>query len=239
MSLSQLPGMAIGALNSYIVGGSATLPSLEMFMGALLQDGYFPREWGENTHEQQGLIYCKTNIAGLFFDAILNVSTEHSATITQHPVQSGANISDHMYLEPVQITMEIGMSDAMASMVMGQWAGVGGSSKSVNAYQKLVELQAARIPFTVLDRLNTYNNMVIKSVSVNDDFRTKNGLRATVSMQQLIMANVTEEKVSAREWTSGSGVNRGETQPQEVPTSIAGQIEGDTVDGSQTGRETK
>lgn len=237
MSLSQLPGMAIGTLNAFIVGGSATLPSLEMFASSLLQDGYFPREWGEGTHKSGELVYCKTNIAGLFFDAILNVSTEHTATITQHPVQSGANISDHMYLEPVQITMEVGMSDAMASMVMGQWAG-DNASKSVNAYRKLVELQAARIPFTVLTRLNTYDNMVVKAISVNDDFHTKTGLRATVSLQQLIVADVATEKVSAREWTSGSDANRGEIQPREVPTSIAGRIEGDTVAGSQTGRGT-
>ena len=154
---------------------------------------------------------------------MLNVSTEHTAVVTSHPVQTGANISDHMYLEPVQITMEIGMSDCMASMVRGQW--VGAYTKSISAYRKLCELQAARIPFTVLTRLNQYQNMVIRSISVNDDASTLYGLRATVNLQQLILANVTTEKVSAREWTSGDGTNRGEVQPTPEPTSTIRAIE--------------
>ena len=217
LCLGNLTGMTLGNLNAVLIGGTATLPSKEMFLGSAFQDGYFPRQWAAGTHEQGELVYCKTNIAGFFFDAVLNVSTEHTAVVTSHPVQTGANISDHMYLEPVQITMEIGMSDCMASMVRGQW--VGAYTKSISAYRKLCELQAARIPFTVLTRLNQYQNMVIRSISVNDDASTLYGLRATVNLQQLILANVTTEKVSAREWTSGDGANRGEVQPTPEPTS--------------------
>lgn len=234
MSLSNLPGMTLGNLNSVLIGGTATLPSKEMFLNSLFQDGYYPRQWAAGTHAMGELVYCKTNIAGFFFDAVLNVSTEHAATITSHPVQSGANISDHMYLEPVQISMEIGMSDAMASMVRGQW--VGAYTKSISAYRKLCELQAARIPFTVLTRLNQYPNMVIRSISVNDNAQTLYGLRATVNLQQLIIANVASEKVSARNWTSGDGANRGEVQPVGENTSTLGSITGETVNGSQTGR---
>lgn len=237
MSLSNLPGMTLGNLNSLLIGGTATLPSKEMFMNSILQDGYYPRQWASGTHGMGELIYCKTNIDGLFFDAVLNVSTEHGATVTSHPVQSGANISDHMYLEPVQITMEIGMSDAMASMVRGQWTGA--STKSISAYRKLCELQAARIPFTVLTRLNKYPNMVIRSISVNDNANTLYGLRATVNLQQLILASVSTEKVSARGWISGGGANRGEIQPREMPTSQIGGWTGETVNGSQTGRGQK
>ena len=123
LGLGNLTGMTLGNLNAVLIGGTATLPSKEMFLGSAFQDGYFPRQWAAGTHEQGELVYCKTNIAGFFFDAVLNVSTEHTAVVTSHPVQTGANISDHMYLEPVQITMEIGMSDCMASMVRGQWVG--------------------------------------------------------------------------------------------------------------------
>ena len=234
MSLSNLPGMTLGNLNSLLIGGTATLPSKEMFMSSILQNGYYPRQWASGTHAMGELIYCKTNIAGFFFDAVLNVSTEHGATVTSHPVQTGANISDHMYLEPVQITMEIGMSDAMASIVRGQWTGA--YTKSISAYRKLCELQAARIPFTVLTRLNQYPNMVIRSISVNDNANTLYGLRATVNLQQLILASVSTEKVSARGWISGGGANRGEVQPREMPTSQIGSWTGETVNGSQTGR---
>ncbi|WP_303229410.1 phage baseplate protein [uncultured Dialister sp.] len=194
--------------------------------------GYRPRQWGGIPSAQ--LVYCKTNVGGLFFDAVLNVSTTHSAVITSHPVQTGANISDHMYLEPVQISMEIGMSDAMDSMVQGQW--MGAYTKSVSAYRKLCELQAARIPFTVMTRLNAYKNMVIKSISVPDDYTTQYALKATIELQQLLIATVATEKVSARQWSSGSGQNNGEVQPAPVPESVLAGVTGESVDGSVTGR---
>ena len=67
--------------------------------------------------------------------------------------------------------------------------------------------------------------MVIRSISVPDDYNTLYGLRATVSLQQLIIANVAEEKVSARNWTSGDGANRGEVQPVPERKSTAKRIE--------------
>lgn len=115
------------------------------------------------------------------------------------------------------------MSDAMASMVQGQWQT--SYAKSVSAYRKLCELQESRQPFTVLTRLNQYPNMVITGISVNDDVSTINGLRATITMQQILVATVANEKVSARQWTSGGGSNHGEVQPQPTPTSVIAQLD--------------
>lgn len=204
-------------------------------LGGVADEGYRPPEWGAGVATE--LVYCKTNVGGLFFDAVLSVSTEHEATITSHPVQNGANISDHMQTEPVTISMNIAMSDAMASMVPGQWEGA--YTKSVSAYRILVQLQQARIPFSVLTRLNRYDNMVIQSITVDDDSRTMNGLRASINLKQVIMAEARETTVSARNWTSSGGANRGEVQPAEMPTSIAGSINGKTVNGNDTGRTIK
>ena len=168
------------------------------------------------------LVLVKTNIGGLFFDAVLNVSTEHPMTITSHPVQSGANLSDHAFREPVKISMEVAVSDAMDSMVPGQY--VGGYTKSTSAYRTLIALQATRTPLRVLTRLNRYDNMLIQSISVNDDVKTLYGLRATVQLQEVMMATVATEKVSARNWTSGGANKKGAIQPQETPTSVGAVI---------------
>lgn len=128
-----------------------------------------------------------------------------------------------MYMEPIKINMEIGMSDAMASMAFGQWSGA--YTKSVSAYRMLVSLQESRTPFSVLTRLNKYDNMVIQSISVNDDANTLYGLRASISMQQIIMATVATEKISARAWSTASSTNKSEAQPVEKPTSEARRIE--------------
>ncbi len=211
---STLGGMVTGLLRSY-TGLGYPGSDKELFPA---YQGYRPPQWlGSGTSPAQ-LALCKTNIGGLFFDAVISVSTEHTATITSHPVQLGANISDHMYLEPISITMEIAMSDAMDSMVYGQWNG--GYTKSVSAYRMLCDLQARRIPITVLTRLNQYPDMVIESISVNDDYKSLYGLRATVSLKQVFVAEATIDTVSARSWVTDADANRGEAQPSEVPTSV-------------------
>ena len=211
---ATLGGMVTGLLRSY-TGLGYPGSDKELFPA---YQGYRPPQWlGSGTSPAQ-LALCKTNIGGLFFDAVISVSTEHTATITSHPVQLGANISDHMYLEPISITMEIAMSDAMDSMVYGQW--IGGYTKSVSAYRMLCDLQARRIPITVLTRLNKYPDMVIESISVNDDYKILYGLRATVSLKQVFVAEATTDTVSARSWVTDADANRGEAQPSEVPTSV-------------------
>lgn len=211
---ATLGGMVTGLLRSY-TGLGYPGSDKELFPA---YQGYRPPQWlGSGTSPAQ-LALCKTNIGGLFFDAVISVSTEHTATITSHPVQLGANISDHMYLEPISITMEIAMSDAMDSMVYGQW--IGGYTKSVSAYRMLCDLQARRIPITVLTRLNKYPDMVIESISVNDDYKSLYGLRATVSLKQVFVAEATTDTVSARSWVTDADANRGEAQPSEVPTSV-------------------
>jgi hypothetical protein len=40
-----------------------------------------------------------------YFDAVFNVEHEQRAVATKHPVQTGAAISDHMYLEPSVVSI--------------------------------------------------------------------------------------------------------------------------------------
>lgn len=164
------------------------------------------------------LVYVKTNIGGFFFDAILNEEHESELTITEHPVQTGAAVTDHSFLNPSLLTMEVAMSDAMATMVPGQFTEY--YTKSVSAYEKLRELQAYRIPLEVHTRLHHYENMLIQSLRAPDDYKTLYGLRCTVVLQEIFVVNVQEETVSARNWSTGS-TNRAEVQPQPVDTDAA------------------
>ena len=185
--------------------------------------GYRPRQWPSSTNKTEQMVLLKTNINGLFFDAVLSTNIETKLTVTSHPVQNGANISDHAYSEPVQVSMEIGMSDAMASMKPGQFYGAW--SKSVSAYRQLVELQNSRKPFSILTRLNSYTDMVITGISVNDEPNALYGLKCSVNMQQIIMAEVTSEKVSARGWSTSAAAKKGEVSVEQSKKSELRKLE--------------
>ncbi|OLA39328.1 MAG: hypothetical protein BHW43_00060 [Phascolarctobacterium succinatutens] len=170
------------------------------------------------------MLMVKTNIGGYFFDAVFSVDTEHSLTVTQHPVQTGANISDHAFVNPIRMTMQIGVSDAMAYRVGADYGGDGGT-KSVQAYRLLCKLQELRIPMQVVTRLNTYQNMLIESIDVSDGVSTLCALKATINLVQVLVVNVGTEKVSARQWTTGAQRKSQEVQPKGDNSTILRKVE--------------
>ena len=132
----------------------------------------------------------QTSIGDFYFDAVFR--TEHSANmiITEHPVQTGAPIADHAYLEPEEITCEIGMTD------------VNGDGVSVQMYQQLRELMARREPFTLVTRLHSYNDMLISALSVPDDYTTMFALKAGIVFKQVRVVQVAT--VMVQQTVSGS-----------------------------------
>lgn len=126
-----------------------------------------------------------------YFDAVLHVRHHQEVAITKHPVQTGAAISDHAYMQPAQVELEIGMSDAMDSFVSGQYSTV--PSKSVSAFDTFQQIQALRVPITLTTRLKTYQNMLIANIEAPDDVRTGFGLRCYIRFQQIIPAQVSTQ----------------------------------------------
>lgn len=169
--------------------------------------------------------YVDANIDGIYFDAIFSTDTEHSLTITQHPVQTGANISDHAFINPVRLSMQIGVSDAMAYRAASY--GTDGETKSIQAYRLLCKMQEQRTPMTIKTRLNSYKNMVIESISVTDDVTTLSAFKATVNFVQVLVVDVGTEKVSARDWTTGAEKSANEVQAVQEGESTISKIKGD------------
>ncbi|MCM3141656.1 phage baseplate protein [Brevibacillus sp. MER 51] len=167
------------------------------------------------------LVYLKTNIGGWFFDAVLRSTHTSRLNITQHPVQTGAALTDHAFLQPKELTMEIGMSDTATSLVPGQFTG--GWSRSVQAFKVLQELQALRVPLQVHSRLGLYQNMLIEEISAPDDYTTLFALRCTVTLREIMVAQVRTVKISSKPAVTGQS-NRGKLEPQSPNQSALVQI---------------
>jgi hypothetical protein len=135
------------------------------------------------------------------FDAVLKLAHRRTLRKTQHPVLTGANISDHAYVEPSKVVLNIGMSDAMSSYNKETWEGA--ATKSVSAWQILKTLQLNKTLLQLTTRLDTYVNMLITDLSADDDNKTLHALRATIVLEEIISASVTSTpNVSARPQTS-------------------------------------
>jgi hypothetical protein len=153
---------------------------------------YRPKQWNEK------LLFYLMDSDGkyYFFDAVLKTEHVNQRRITQHPIQVGANISDHSFQLPARLTMEIGVSDVMDCYNASyDWVSeeVG---RSINAFQGLKKLQDSGQSLSVTTRLFTYDNMIIESISVPEDYRTLYSLRASIIFQQIITVQTSTTKTS-------------------------------------------
>lgn len=160
------------------------------------------------------------------FDAVFRLMHRRSVHKTQHPVLTGANISDHFFVEPARLVLEIGMSDVMSSYKSDMW--VGASTKSISAWQILKGLALNGTLVTVTTRLDTYINMQVLDIGSPDDNKTLHGLRATITLEELLSASVSSVSTSSsRSQTtsdssnsvvSGTGVNPSQEAQNVIPS---------------------
>lgn len=129
----------------------------------------------------------------LYFDAVFKTDHTSKITLTEHPVEKGANIADHAYLDPSEVSLEVGMSDTAL-----QAAPSSNGSRSVAAYKALRELQEKRQPVTVVTRLKTYRNMMLESITAPDDYTTMFALKATVFLREIITVSTETVQIAPR-----------------------------------------
>lgn len=187
-----------------------------------MSDIYRPSQWSGLPADESQRVYMRNSVAGYFFDAILKVEHTTRVRATEHPIQTGANVTDHAYMEPAHVVMDIGMSDAMDSVVSGQFSS--GETKSIGAYKKLLELQKKRETVKLVTRLNSYDNMLIETVHAPDDAKTYYGLRCTVFFREIMIATVDETKVSTQPQVSQE-TNQGTIQATPVPSDVESKLE--------------
>ncbi|MDR0489703.1 MAG: hypothetical protein LBH28_00455 [Oscillospiraceae bacterium] len=151
------------------------------------------------------------SIGGLVFDAVLKTDHTSKLTATSHPIENGANITDHAFIDPAEISIEIGMTDCN---------GVGVSD---DMFKSLQDLQKSRDPLTVVTRFKTYKNMLIMSMSVPDDFTTMNALKAMLMLREIpVVGTATvevSERASGQESKTGT-TNSGTVQPTQNNQSV-------------------
>jgi hypothetical protein len=145
------------------------------------------------------------------FDAEMQIDHEQRLQSTEHPTQTGASISDHAFVMPARLVLDVGVSDVMAQYPTSSWAGA--ASKSVAAYQTMLALQLSRIPLEITTRLRTYQNMIIEGLAPVETHKTIASLRMRVEFRQIFVADITQTPTSARPQDT-QVTNRGNVNPQ-------------------------
>jgi len=130
----------------------------------------------------QSIFGKKRKIGAITVHVILNESATDTLTITKQPVQQGASLTDHSYMEPTVLTMTALFRDNILV--------------SLNKiYDDLQSLQKSREPFDVTTPKRIYRNVLFATLTQTTDKATENCLSISASFQEVIIVDVTTTQV--------------------------------------------
>jgi hypothetical protein len=120
---------------------------------------------------------------------------EDTWTITDHPVEQGTTISDHVFKNPARVTLHY-----VWSMLSRAGAPTNPSNTAQSAtflqqlYTQLLQIQAANAQgnlstFAVYTGKRVYQNVLVESMSVITDPKTENVLDLRVTCKEIIIVN--------------------------------------------------
>jgi hypothetical protein len=123
--------------------------------------------------------YAGRSIGTLIPDVVVEEVHHDEATITQHPVEVGAPITDHAFMQPYTVEIRCGWSDSSAQSE--------GFVQEI--YQQLLALQSALQLIDISTGKRPYSNMLIRSVAVKTDETSEFALMVVALAQQVILTS--------------------------------------------------
>ena len=148
-----------------------------------------------------------------WFDAVIKAQHTSSLKIEDDPANAkGEKYTNNASIEPKELALDIVMSDCI-STIDDQTTGSG--TRSVNAYQKLVELQKSRVMLGVSTRLFAYTRMLIKSIVSVEDETNPEGLTASITFREVL-------EVAKKKKKGGGGGNDEQQNQGDANTTPAG-----------------
>lgn len=152
------------------------------------------------------------------FDVTADVTVEEMhddrLVITEHPVEQGAQITDHAYKEPSRLRLTLGWSNSNLA------AGFDPNYVK-DQYQLLRDMQVSRELIKVVTGKFTYENMLIENLREITTEKTEYALMAVMDMQQIILVDTSTTAVppsanQADPQDTGAVQDMGTLQPQFV-----------------------
>lgn len=129
---------------------------------------------------QNIFIKPQRKIGTIAVQVVVNEATTDTLTITRQPVQQGASITDHAYMEPTAFTHTIYFAAP----------GFTGGTSLDQIYKQLLDLQASAVPFDIITPKRIYKNMLMASLGQTTDKNTENCLAIHASYQQIIIVPI-------------------------------------------------
>lgn len=133
-------------------------------------------------------------MAPILMQVVVDERTTDTLTITKQPVQQGASITDHSYLEPTVFSSTAYFKDNQ-NILQEINSFNSPSTGLAKIYATLLNLQSLRMAFTIVTPKRIYTSMLLASLSQTTDKNTENCLSVSMAFQQVIIVSVSTTNV--------------------------------------------
>lgn len=164
------------------------------------------------------LVANKTIIGDLILDASHIENIKYSSKLTDHYVENGSVISDHILLQPVSLSLEGSITDDsidivgyaqsffnLPTFINNNISNKG--AKQIAAYELLTNLYNSKSLVTVVAYLDTFTDMAIENLVFPNDANTGNRLFFKIELKKANFAVV--KTVNVGTLSSGGSINSG------------------------------
>lgn len=145
--------------------------------------------------------------------ATIEESFSDTLEVTAHPVEQGAEVTDHSYGRMPEIVIRCGWSNSVAAGLQGALTTAVSTVSSVAArfsggqtnvtdyagsvYSKLLSLQQSGKPFDVVTSIRQYSNMLMTQLHVTRDQKTSQALMVSATCKQARIVKTSSAKLPA------------------------------------------
>lgn len=165
------------------------------------------------------------SIDDITLDAVVSENHTSALQVTEHPVEAGANISDHARQMPDVVTLDIALSNTTK---LGEHT----PGRAIDIYEKLRLLQTNAELVTVVTTLRVYENMILENLSVPRTVKDAGGLRCTASLRQVrvvqnktSIVEVTREPIAKKKVSDGKKAAKNAVDGAQKEAEVKAEVE--------------
>jgi hypothetical protein len=157
-------------------------------------------------------------IDGYIIDVAVREDHSFDNEVTEHPVEVGSDIVDHVRAKPIMLTLEGIVSDTPIGGVADLRSET--TLPSREAFERLLAIRNARLPVTISTSLRVYTDMVLEALSTPREAKTGDALVFTARFRQVRIIENVRSTVVVEARNKGK-VNRGNKPvvKKEIPES--------------------
>lgn len=165
---------------------------------------------------EEVLIQRPRSIGLIVPNVVIEEQHRDELVVTEHPIERGAAISDHVFKRPSEVTMRAAWSNSSAF-------GDGTEGYAQFIYDQLLALQVSGSTFDLVTGKRLYRNMVMLQLQVQNDSRWEYGLYVLAIMKEIIIVETQSTALPPTEnqalpQQTAPVIDNGTKQPVSVPT---------------------